>query len=825
MNDPVARFRVQEVDPVRHYSKNTFEWLFTDQVPYSRWLRDDSGEFDLVFWITGKPGSGKSTLMRFALEDSRTMSLQPPNSDGQPMAYFFHLRGKSLVQKSLRGMLMELLYQILETHPHSFELIRPIFLRLKLKHDWDVRSLSEAMLQIPHIPPATPGSRDRITLFVDALDENQNQEDNTTLLGIFENLIDTYKSVRGRPGVPVLKICLASRSWPIFQKRLGDDPRIPSFAIHNFTMKDIQDYTRSRLVDTIGIGTSEQRQRTISELSSDIASRAMGVFIWVRVVVNNLYQDITDGTPIESLQSKLQEYPEELDSMYKLTLRRVRREYRPEAMAIFKAVFASHVPLHILQLYTVTLICKGSPSLIDDKIRYPEDLVSWLASRSGGLIHTVDADTTTADQVAEAKDGKSKTHSSKTAIVHVEFIHQTVQDFVRKSLDNSLKMTRKDTWVANVSGSRLLALVVLDRHPPHPIFHNIAKDIFSYIREVEHEEDQSMGQQRALPPHWDVYNLHDFPFRIRDLPYYHPSSSSSFALSHYLDSDPDNKLVQRITDRQSQFYLRMESAHAQCPDLSAFVVTVLQNLYRTTLPARLSALAPDSIGSVYQLLLYIASVGPRLSADGLDRPRMFQHIRTSYTMPPRLGHWGKDRPYFWKIIWDIFPPVNELIEHVHEPPPSLAATLAALKPTDGLDDDTLLAFALALNGEGYEDCLRVKVPNNNRFVELPLSSFCWRFRDTNPARWEQLFKNRSIPHDPSSEDDLSFRFLREVPPVNYFGYAESLVGLIVPACFPVLALALSPAAMRKAIWRSPGEKRDDGRGRGRLGQSLKGISV
>jgi hypothetical protein len=131
LNDPVARFRVREVDRVRHINKDTFEWLFTDQVPFTRWLSDDGGEYDPVFWITGKPGSGKSTLMRYALEDSRTMSLQPSNSEARPIAYFFHLRGKSLVQKSLRGMLMELLYQVLQEHPRSFELVKPIFLSLK----------------------------------------------------------------------------------------------------------------------------------------------------------------------------------------------------------------------------------------------------------------------------------------------------------------------------------------------------------------------------------------------------------------------------------------------------------------------------------------------------------------------------------------------------------------------------------------------------------------------------------------------------------------------------------------------------------------------
>ncbi len=84
-------------------NKGSFEWFFKDErVAYTKWLADDDSVYDPIFWITGKPGSGKSTLMRFAFEDPRSKSLLPP-SIGRPMAYFFHLRGKSLVQKSLQG--------------------------------------------------------------------------------------------------------------------------------------------------------------------------------------------------------------------------------------------------------------------------------------------------------------------------------------------------------------------------------------------------------------------------------------------------------------------------------------------------------------------------------------------------------------------------------------------------------------------------------------------------------------------------------------------------------------------------------------------------
>lgn len=56
----------------------TFSWIFQDnshlETPwynFVQWLRSDSGR-DHLYWVAGKPGSGKSTLMRFLYDDRRT---------------------------------------------------------------------------------------------------------------------------------------------------------------------------------------------------------------------------------------------------------------------------------------------------------------------------------------------------------------------------------------------------------------------------------------------------------------------------------------------------------------------------------------------------------------------------------------------------------------------------------------------------------------------------------------------------------------------------------------------------------------------------------
>lgn len=636
--------------------------------------------------------------------------------------------------------------------------MRPIFLKLKrLNQDWDIKSLSEAILYLPHIPPAVSGCRDRITLFIDALDENQNQHDNNTLLSIFEHLNATYKDIRAKPYAPVLKICLASRPWPMFRQRLGEGLRVPSFAIHDFTMKDIKDYTNSRLLTKSHmLKKHDERQKAISQLSSDIASRANGVFIWVRIVADSLSQDIIDGTPIESLRGILQEYPEELDEMYKFTLKRVRRSYRPETMIVFKVMLASRVSLTLPQLYTVTNICMGSSLSVHDLEQFSVDLRSWMASSSGGLIDVMETDAGEQRSIESVCDVESTHRESASNYsiepnLHAKFLHQTVQDFVRNGLDDSLDIAKTNNAVAQLSGSRLLALACLDSHPPHPLLWNVAKDIFSYIRDVEREEDEMKSQQMACLAHWTSFDLHDFPFKIRH-PQGHTEFSTREMFSAYLDLN--NELAPRLTGQLTRLGGFFDGEVPK--DMVPFVVAILHNLYRTRGPKHASTLVPKSPQSLRRLLLFVASVGPRLSKDRLDRPRMFRHILNSYSYAlPLQDEWTAEE-YFPESFLELpFEPINDLFECVprHRFKGSLAAILVALKPSNELDDDTLLSFAESLDGEGYKDTLTVDVLTRPESweslsrdqmrvhdrVRMTLSAFASRFRETNRSKWVGLF--------------------------------------------------------------------------------------
>jgi hypothetical protein len=102
--------------------------------------------------------------------------------------------------------------------------------------------------------------------------------------------------------------------------------------MHNFTQGDIAEYTSSRLNLSLHGGAGSSSMSTlISELTDQVVSRALGVFIWVRIVVDDLSQHIVDGTPFAKLKAIVSHYPPELDDLYKLTMERIKPKYALEA--------------------------------------------------------------------------------------------------------------------------------------------------------------------------------------------------------------------------------------------------------------------------------------------------------------------------------------------------------------------------------------------------------------------------------------------------------------------------------------------------------------
>ncbi|KAL2049195.1 hypothetical protein ABVK25_010545 [Lepraria finkii] len=467
LNDRMTRARIAEVHEAH---EKTFHWLFDpSSVSFSEWLSEGSSKKQPIYWVQGKPGSGKSTLMKFAMRDRRMAELLA--STGHPhwnfAAFFFHDRG-SEVQKTLGGMLQELLHSVLGQIPALSQFIIPCYLELVRSRrtrapNWDAETLKTALLSIieqrkVHL---------QLFLLLDALDEHHG--DNDLLASFLKKLVDKADGDH-----VTLKVCLASRSWTVFQQHFG---ACPGFAIHDYTRQDISTYIKARLEPSRAVDephTDQPGRRRVVDLVTD---KALGVFIWVRLVVDLLSKGVRDGTPYSVLEEQVNKIPQELKDLYADTLRRIEPEYSSEAYIMLQIALCSLVPLPPKSfMNSVDVNFLGADSV--DLVTYyttmkglsPESRVplqSRLESRSGGLLEVVSV--AVPDESAQAE------------LPHlvVQFIHQTVKEYVQES-PRGLGLTQVSPETLDQNGYDYLLKACAgstDKWVSH-----VKKDVFAYAR-------------------------------------------------------------------------------------------------------------------------------------------------------------------------------------------------------------------------------------------------------------------------------------------------------------------------------------------------------
>ncbi len=440
------------ITEVREAHKMTFHWLYDPSVvSFSDWLRNGSDSTGSLYWVQGKPGSGKSTLMKFAMKDSRTLELLGEDSQRQWtfVAFFFHDRG-STIQKSLVGMLQEILYSILkqlpELRPYVITQYKQLVKTQRTRSPtWDLEALQAAINSIIE----QRETRIKLLVFLDALDEHEG--DNDQLVQILKDW-----GAKADGYFINLKICLASRSWNVFEHNFGHGP---NFAIHSHTKEDIRVYTHLRLQSLLHGSPALLSSESSDALIEQITAKAQGVFIWVRLVMDQLAKDIQDGTPLQILTRKIAELPEELKDLYDHTLSRIEPTYATETHIMLQIVLSSFEPLPLESLINATEYCLNVCVHGGDRYSQSTDIgrwqhltddpgslkpkLRWLTSRGGGVLEAYLTSPVKAD--ADASNH------------YVQFLHQTAKEYVQSNPSNHL-MKRVARPIAEKTGFYFLTL-------------------------------------------------------------------------------------------------------------------------------------------------------------------------------------------------------------------------------------------------------------------------------------------------------------------------------------------------------------------------------
>ncbi|KAF6811716.1 small s protein [Colletotrichum sojae] len=201
--------------------RRTFEWIFSGEAQvqlscgFLKWAENG----DDIYWLSGRAGTGKSTLMKFLADDFRTQKLFRlwAGSHGLVMAkYWFWDQSRDDLQKSLDGMYRGIMYEIIRKEPLFARLLFPD--QFKAGRDWITdfptsNELKRAFHRLVSVesPPA------HIALLIDGLDEYKAPE---------QAQLDLAQSLKIASESKHLKIIASSRPETVFEKTFKDSTKI-----------------------------------------------------------------------------------------------------------------------------------------------------------------------------------------------------------------------------------------------------------------------------------------------------------------------------------------------------------------------------------------------------------------------------------------------------------------------------------------------------------------------------------------------------------------------------------------------------------------------
>ncbi|KLU88157.1 hypothetical protein MAPG_07144 [Magnaporthiopsis poae ATCC 64411] len=368
---------------IANAADGTCEWLLKHET-LKQWTRQPRG----LLWIKGKPGSGKSTLMKYALRALPSIY----GIDTHAFSFFFHGRGHEL-QRTPLGLFRSLLHQLLKRVPGALpDLIDYYENKRKTEGEpgeewqWDLQPLQDFLKSsLPKILERFP-----VILFIDALDEC-GEKPARDVIDYLSDLLEILPSTDYQFGV-----CFSCRHYPILELDGGS-----TIQLDTENTADISLYVRGRF----------SRRHPGAHIERLISDRSQGVFMWAHFVVERVMQLELKGESRAKIEIEIMKTPQALEDLYRELIRDV--EDRPSTLKLMQWICFSTRPLTTDELqWAMAVDPDGSHKSLKS------------CRQSGGFIESDRIDR----RIKALSCGLAEiVPSSDTPVV--QFIHQSVKDF------------------------------------------------------------------------------------------------------------------------------------------------------------------------------------------------------------------------------------------------------------------------------------------------------------------------------------------------------------------------------------------------------------
>jgi ankyrin repeat protein len=356
---------------IRPALANTCNWIF-QETRFVNWdLGRDTDNSHGMLWIKGKPGAGKSTLMKTALHWASSKHGQ----DTIIASFFFNARGKE-IERGPHGLYRSLLHQITKQDSAIMQWFQRAYqskrLATRSKWEWTEEELEVLLRDALSVKRMKP-----ICFFVDALDECDEAKARE-LVQYFRMLTDTAHA-----SGQVLKICLSSRHYPTITI-----DRCPEIVVEGSNNNDISTYVNSTLHSHELI-----HGPSVADLQESIIRQASGIFLWVVLVVGIVARMLDEGKESREVEGVLQKVPRDLDLLFTNILREVKHDEKERSLALIRWILFAREHLSIDSVYLAVIFSTETPyqpigpwPQINKHQTHPQQLARMIRNLSKGLI-------------------------------------------------------------------------------------------------------------------------------------------------------------------------------------------------------------------------------------------------------------------------------------------------------------------------------------------------------------------------------------------------------------------------------------------------------
>ncbi|KAI1074285.1 hypothetical protein F5B20DRAFT_574197 [Whalleya microplaca] len=438
----------------------TCNWLFSS-AQYSNWINHvETPDNHGLLWIKGKPGSGKSTVMKEALRRAHSKYKDTLTSTA---AFFFDARGTQLEKKPL-GLYRSLLHQVLQQDTRALAHLSSVYEKKIVSQPrvtWHQEELQEFIVSVF----ATSASRPAV-IFIDAMDECDDNEVRD-LVRFFSNITKQAFTCGAW-----LSVCLSSRHYP----QISID-RCLELVVEHYSRQDIMLFIVAEAKD----------RRSIEELKQEIFDKSDGVFLWVVIVISILKKS-DRGKSLNWLRQKLSKLPRELADLFSGLFSTVEQDEVVQTVHLMQLVLFARRRLTLDEIHVALGFSLNSYDSIEawkDSVDYLETARTrheMIVELSRGLLEPTPSSLKPKTSSGSQAEPENIQETNPT----YQFIHETVREFFLSG--DGFRLLCLDTVSVIGSGHQTIARA--------HCFLQYA--IYFLLDHIEATEEQGISQESVL---------------------------------------------------------------------------------------------------------------------------------------------------------------------------------------------------------------------------------------------------------------------------------------------------------------------------------------